>query len=378
MMTASAEQLAIHLYPHDHVFVFQTSWWDLLNKRTCYDAVIHTTAIVNRSTETLTIDRLVVEAYASSQLISRHVWQANDLLELAKPVIGRITAGLGRTLELILFMHQALPAQVELVSSPTLMPNQAWVIPNIYLSFHALPDKLDLIIDTVDMDGKNVSAQTELRVTEYLGRNEYTLPVEGSWFMKAYPETGRLDHHRFGVSNEFGVDLLKLGPGGELFKNDGVLASDWYSYGEKVFAAASGQVAAVHTSAVQKWTRFHPADGESDDEFQRRALREAQAALAADVLDWAAGNYIVIEHADGEFSSYLHLKEKSVRVKEGDQVTRGEHIAEVGNTGDSYGAHLHFQVTNSKDLINGKSLPFSFTGISIDLQEPGKFVRSVF
>ncbi len=376
-MTASAERLKIRLYPHDHIFVFQTSWWDLLNERTCYDAVIHTTAIMNLSTETLTIARLTIEAHASNRLISRHIWQVNDLLGLAEPIIGRIVAGLGRTLELVLFMHQALPAEFELASSSTLMPNEALAIPNIYLPFHALPDKLNLIVDAVDKDGKNVSAQTELRVIEYLGKNEYALPVKGSWFMKAYPETGRLDHHRFGVSNEFGIDFLKLGPGGELFKNDGMLASDWYSYGEKVFAAASGQVAAVHTSAVQEWTRFHPADGESDDDFQQRALRQVQAALAGDVLDWAAGNYIVIEHSSGEFSSYLHLREGSVRVKEGNKVTRGDHIAEVGNTGDSYGAHLHFQITNSKDLINGRSLPFSFKGISTDLEEPGKFVRSV-
>jgi hypothetical protein len=377
MMAASAEQLGIRLYPHDHIFVFQTSWWDLLNKRTYYDAVIHTTAITNLSTEPLTIDRLTAEAHASNQLISRHIWQANDLLGLAEPIRKRIIVGLGRTLELVLFMHQALPAEIELASSSTLMPNEALAIPNIYLSFHTLPDKLNLIVDTVDKDGKIVSAQTELRAIEYLGKNEYALPVEGCWFMKAYPETGRLDHHRFGVSNEFGVDLLKLGSGGELFKNDGRLASDWYSYGEMVFAAASGKVAAVHTSAIQEWTRFHPADGESEDDFQQRALRQAQAALAGDVLDWAAGNYIVIEHSSGEFSSYLHLKEGSVRVKEGDEVTEGEHIAEVGNTGDSYGAHLHFQITNSRDLINGRSLPFSFKGISIDLEEPGKFVRSV-
>jgi len=377
MMTASAEQLEIRLYPHDHIFVFQTSWWDLLSERTYHNAVIHTTAIMNLSAETLAIDRLTVEAHASDRLISRYVWQANDLLGLAEPVKGRIIAGLGRMLELVLFMHQALPTEVELASSSTLMPNEALVIPNIYLPFHALPDKLNLIVDAVGKDGKKVSAQTELKVIEYLGKNEYTLPVEGSWFMKAYPETGRLDHHRFGVSNEFGVDFLKLGSGGELFKNDGMLASDWYSYGEKVFAAASGKVVATHTSAVQEWTRFHPADGESDDDFQQRALREVQAALAGDVLDWAAGNYIVIEHSNREFSSYLHLKEGSVRVKGGDEVTGGEHIAEVGNTGDSYGAHLHFQITNSKDLINGRSLPFSFKGMSVDLEEPGKFVRSV-
>jgi murein DD-endopeptidase MepM/ murein hydrolase activator NlpD len=194
--------------------------------------------------------------------------------------------------------------------------------------------------------------------------------------MKAYPEIGRMNHHRFGVSNEFGVDFLKLGPGGELFQNEGLMASDWYSHGEKVLAAASGKVVAVHSTSVQTWTRFNPLEGETDEEFQKRQLREVHEALAGDVLDWAAGNYLVIEHPGGEFSSYMHLKEASLRVKVGDDVVVGDHVAEVGNTGDSFGAHLHFQITDSQDLIKGRSLPFAFSGMIVDLEEPGRFVRS--
>jgi len=95
------------------------------------------------------------------------------------------------------------------------------------------------------------------------------------------------------------------------------------------------------------------------------------------VARWAAGNSIVIEHAADEYSAYLHLKERGVHVKEGEVVRRGQHIADAGNTGDSFGAHLHFQVIDRPDLVRGRSLPFAFEDLGTALSEPGWFVRSV-
>ena len=54
------------------------------------------------------------------------------------------------------------------------------------------------------------------------------------------------------------------------------------------------------------------------------------------------GNYIFIDHGNGVVTIYLHCKE--LYVSEGDIVMKGQKIAAVGNTGDSYGSHLHFQV----------------------------------
>ena len=55
-----------------------------------------------------------------------------------------------------------------------------------------------------------------------------------------------------------------------------------------------------------------------------------------------AGNWIVIEHANGVVTKYMHSL--STFVTPGEQVVRGQAIGLVGNTGNSFGAHLHFQV----------------------------------
>ncbi|MEV7090848.1 M23 family metallopeptidase [Streptomyces sp. NPDC093085] len=56
----------------------------------------------------------------------------------------------------------------------------------------------------------------------------------------------------------------------------------------------------------------------------------------------AYGNAIVIKHKNGTYSQYAHLSRIDVRV--GQAVTTGQKIALSGNTGNSSGPHLHFEI----------------------------------
>ncbi|MEU4169046.1 M23 family metallopeptidase [Streptomyces sp. NPDC026665] len=56
----------------------------------------------------------------------------------------------------------------------------------------------------------------------------------------------------------------------------------------------------------------------------------------------AYGNAIVIKHANGTYSQYAHLSRIDVHV--GQVVSTGQHIALSGNTGNSSGPHLHFEI----------------------------------
>ncbi len=56
----------------------------------------------------------------------------------------------------------------------------------------------------------------------------------------------------------------------------------------------------------------------------------------------AYGNAIVIKHANNTYSQYAHLSK--IQVKIGEKVTKGERIALSGNTGNSSGPHLHFEI----------------------------------
>lgn len=54
------------------------------------------------------------------------------------------------------------------------------------------------------------------------------------------------------------------------------------------------------------------------------------------------GNYVVINHGNGINTAYGHCS--SLVAKVGQTVNAGDLIAYVGNTGDSYGNHLHFEI----------------------------------
>ena len=64
------------------------------------------------------------------------------------------------------------------------------------------------------------------------------------------------------------------------------------------------------------------------------------------------GNMIKIEHGNGYFTRYLHLQYNSLKVKVGDNVKKGQIIGYMGNTGYSFGEHLHFEIWKGNIRIN--------------------------
>jgi murein DD-endopeptidase MepM/ murein hydrolase activator NlpD len=73
----------------------------------------------------------------------------------------------------------------------------------------------------------------------------------------------------------------------------------------------------------------------------------------------ASGNFVRVLHDDGTMGVYLHLKQGSVSVREGQRVTVGSPLALSGNTGNSSGPHLHFVVQRNtgQGLV---SIPYQF------------------
>lgn len=77
------------------------------------------------------------------------------------------------------------------------------------------------------------------------------------------------------------------------------------------------------------------------------------------------GNYVLIKHSNGYRTMYAHGLYNSVKVVVGQKVKRGQEIMFMGNTGESYGGHLHFEIRradgykiNPEPYLN-KNLPNS-------------------
>jgi murein DD-endopeptidase MepM/ murein hydrolase activator NlpD len=72
-------------------------------------------------------------------------------------------------------------------------------------------------------------------------------------------------------------------------------------------------------------------------------------AAAGGTVEFAGGDaccsygyYVIVEHGNGVESLYAHLS--SIAVSKGDAVARGQALGIAGNTGNSLGVHLHFEV----------------------------------
>ena len=98
-----------------------------------------------------------------------------------------------------------------------------------------------------------------------------------------------------------------------------------------------------------------------------------KGGLSDELLDKA--NYIKILHKGNLISEYLHIQNKSAIIKKGDTVSSGDPIAKVGNTGFSYGPHLHFQV-NQCDKIKIENNTVSTQAIKYCKIVPIKFFDS--
>ena len=73
-----------------------------------------------------------------------------------------------------------------------------------------------------------------------------------------------------------------------------------------------------------------------------------------------AGNYIIMKCGDRVFGALVHLQTGSVRVSVGQHVKKGEIIGRVGDSGNSYMPHLHFQLMDSSDIATANGLPCAF------------------
>jgi hypothetical protein len=115
-----------------------------------------------------------------------------------------------------------------------------------------------------------------------------------------------------------------------------------------IYASESGKVVFVKNDETRQWL----ANTSSDPFPHPRKL-----------LTQDYGNFVKLDHGYSYETLYAHQKALSILVKEGDTVTKGQKIGEVGSTGNSTGNHLHWEIRKSGIVIDPAPLLDSdFTG----------------
>lgn len=225
------------------------------------------------------------------------------------------------------------------------------------------PDQVRVIVTARNANNAPLKLEKVIGVAEYKSAIQYQSPVKGTWLMTTMP--GLRSHHRFNPPSEFALDFFRADADGRIWHGDSSVAANFYGFGAEVLAAANGVVVAVTDGEMQDRAMLIRKPDEAPEAAGRRIQAYNFSRYMKDFPLAAAGNLVVIKHQQQgttEFSAYGHLR-AGVPVKVGQAVRQGEKIGEVGDTGDSAAAHLHFQVNAGPDPFTSKSLPVRLAGI---------------
>ncbi len=351
----AADPLAIRVYPEQEIRIHEIDRPHGLNS-----ALLQNLAVINESARPLTVERVRLNLQADGGTVQTQTLEAAELARLAAR--GRTLAD-GGLLDLLDFQFR--PARllgdgVQLAPTAELAPRQALLLIQRPFLFSGTATALQIDVVAHDAAGTTVQSRRTIPLAARVARG-YRFPLQGNWYVAASASFHTA--HRWAVGEEFAYDLIRLGADGRSHRGQGRRLVDFHAYGRAVLAARDGKVVRAVDDIAEDAGLLRRAD-ESKPDYLQRVMRNQAALLAAD-KSRAGGSQVVIDHGNGEFSSYSHLVPGSLRVRTGDTVRAGQVLGKLGHSGNSTEPHLHFQVCDGPDPLYCAGLPVQFDGLDL-------------
>lgn len=151
------------------------------------------------------------------------------------------------------------------------------------------------------------------------------------------------------LGQRFAIDFsARLDASGRTHTGPSNRNASYFNYGQPLLAVAAGTVVTA-------------ADGLPDQ--VPNVTRPVDLATAD-------GNHVILRLGPGVYAGYAHLQPGSVRVRRGDRVRPGQVLGLLGNSGNSSGPHLHFQLMTRPSLLDADGLPFVIDRFRLDGHVP--------
>ena len=207
-------------------------------------------------------------------------------------------------------------------------------------------DAVAVRLTVADAKGRRTERMLRIPIQYYQQKTTLTFPIRGHGIIgQDYVTNGGHGGHG-DFSDEFGIDINGLDQNyGELSDaNENAADAGW---GREILAPAAGTVVYARNDVPT-----NPNPRENPGENWYRPLH--------DPVNASAGNCVIVDHGNSEYSVMMHMQTGSVTVKVGDRVTTGQVIGKLGNSGDAFGPHLHYQLQSGPRLWQYQSLPVRF------------------
>ena len=146
------------------------------------------------------------------------------------------------------------------------------------------------------------------------------------------------------VPERFAIDFAQLSPTYSYLEGPEDQLSSFPSFGAEVHSATAGTVITVRDDMpeIPAGTLPHGLN-----------------------LEQGRGDKVVIAIGHGRYAFYAHLQPGSISVHVGERVKAGQAIARLGNSGNSSGPHLHFQLMNGPLSADSEGIPFRFAEFNL-------------
>ncbi len=178
-----------------------------------------------------------------------------------------------------------------------------------------------------------------------MSKNKYSLPFKEEFFIE-FGGVTKKDSHSWDIPlQRYAYDFEIRDDKNKPYHDDYLEIPNYYSYKHKIYAPLDGYVVDIC------------------NEYPDTKIRKNRP-IVCDVED-VKGNYILIKHKNHEYSLIAHILKNSFKVQVGDMVKTGDEIAQIGNSGNTNGPHIHFQVQSDFDFDKAKGIPIHFKNIVI-------------
>lgn len=324
-------------------------------------------AVINHAAAPFEVHAIGLELLAGERVLDERHFDAADVARFASN-----SPGIQEVLQMASFQYCGthLVASGIKLAGPVLAANEGMIVTSQVLAFNDRRDTLRVRVEGTS-GGEPTELSATLPVTSEFSKTSWLFPLHGV----SYVGWGASLHtaHRWVLPEAYALDIARIGDGGLTHSGDGLKFTDYYGYGTEVYAAAAGRVMESANDVPEDATLIQRLD-ESVDSYTAR-VRENTAKML-EIENGLTGNYVFLDHGNGEYSLYAHLQPGSVRVRTGDTVTAGQLLGKLGSSGNSTEPHLHFHVCSGSSALDCNGMPITFSNIRILWAENERALQS--